>query len=53
MRIIQTVPGHLGAEPRRPRGEKALTWLEGSVERCEDSELREEDEQGEEGSDFT
>lgn len=31
----------------------ALTWPEGSVERREDSELREEDEQGEDGSDFT
>lgn len=29
------------------------SWPEGSVERCEDSELREEDEQGEDGSDFT
>lgn len=29
------------------------TWLEGSVERCDDSELREEEEQGEDGSDFT
>lgn len=31
----------------------ALTWLEGSVERWDDSELREEEEQGEDGSDFT
>lgn len=31
----------------------ALTWLGASVERCEDSELREEEEQGEDGSDFT
>lgn len=29
------------------------TWLGGSVERCDDSELREEEEQGEDGSDFT
>lgn len=49
----QTVPHHLGGEPRRSRGEMALTWPEGSVERCEDSELREEEEQGEDGSDFT
>lgn len=31
----------------------SLAWLEGSVERCDDSELREEEEQGEDGSDFT
>lgn len=30
-----------------------LTWLEGSAERREDSELREEEEEGEDGSDFT
>lgn len=30
-----------------------LTCLEDSVERCDDSELREEEEQGEDGSDFT
>lgn len=50
---IQTVPQHLEAEPRGTKGETVLTWLGGSVERCEDSELREEDEQGEDGSDFT
>jgi hypothetical protein len=35
------------------RRKLSLTCLQGSVERCDDSELREEEEQGEDGSDFT
>lgn len=57
--------GDVGSSPRRQSGgakDSDFTtsisptpgaWLEGSVERCDDSELREEEEQGEDGSDFT
>lgn len=64
--VIWTVSkGNAGSSPSRQSGgardsiftcstsPTLGTWLEGSVERCEDSELREEEEQGEDGSDFT
>lgn len=38
---------------REQEGDGSLTWLEGSVERRDDSEVKEEEEQGEDGSDFT
>lgn len=43
--------GPLSTEGAGPVG--VLTRGEGSVERPDDSELREEEEQGEDGSDFT
>lgn len=64
--LIWTVSNEdVGSSPRRHSGgakDSVFTWstsptprasLEGSVERCDDSELREEEEQGEDGSDFT
>lgn len=57
--------GDVGSSPRRQSGgakDSVFTtstspipgpWLEGSVERRDDSEVKEEEEQGEDGSDFT
>lgn len=64
--VIWTISnGVAGSSPRRQSGgakDSVFTcstspppgaWMEGSAERCDDSEVREEEEQGEDGSDFT